>query len=192
VTAELVRSGRYGRPIAASFRRFTALPGWSPDSWFADESRSGGQPLDLHIHDTDYVHYLFGMPKQVSSVADAGQTYISTQFRYGDGPAVVAESTWRMAPSFSFEMSFVMVLEGATILYDLTRAPAFRVLPAQGEPYTPEVPSGDGYSRQVEHFVRTIRGEKIEPVITPEQARETIRLVLAEKEAARTGQAVSL
>src|SRR5262249_19440684 len=44
VTAELVRSGRYGRPIAASFRRFTALPGWSPDSWFADESRSGGQP----------------------------------------------------------------------------------------------------------------------------------------------------
>ncbi len=192
VSRDLVRSGDYGKVIAASLRRYSALPGWSPDSWFADESRSGGQPLDLHIHDTDYIHFLFGMPKSVASVADPTQGYISTQFHYEDGPAVVAESTWRMAPSFAFEMSFNMVLEGATILYDLTRTPNFRVLPASGGSFIPDLPPGDGYSRQVEHFTQVITGESVETIITPEQARETIRLVLAEKEAARDGRPVRL
>ncbi|MFO0956476.1 MAG: Gfo/Idh/MocA family oxidoreductase [Isosphaeraceae bacterium] len=110
VARDLIRGGRYGKLVAASFRRYSAMPGWSPDSWFADESRSGGQPLDLHIHDTDYVHFLAGMPESVSSMADPAQTYIATQYRYPDGPSIVAESTWRMAPGFSFEMSFAMVL----------------------------------------------------------------------------------
>src|SRR5262249_52886418 len=120
VTRQIIRDGRYGKVIAASFRRFTAMPTWSPDSWFADEKRSGGQPLDLHIHDSDYVHHVFGLPAAVCSTADEPQSYISTQYHYLGGPSVVAESTWRMAPAFGFEMSFVVILEGATILYDCT------------------------------------------------------------------------
>lgn len=192
VTRELIKSGLHGKPVAASFRRFTALPTWSPDSWFADEKRSGGQPLDLHIHDTDYVHHVFGMPSAVNSVADEAQTYISTQYHYDNGPAVVAESTWRMAPAFGFEMSFVVVLERATILFDSTRSPAFRVCPAEGPAFTPEVPAGDGYSREVEHFARAAAGEAVEPVITAHDARETIRLIFAEKQAAREGRRVAL
>jgi predicted dehydrogenase len=192
VTRQLIQGGQYGKPIAASLRRFTAMPGWSPDSWFADESRSGGQPLDLHIHDTDYIHHVFGMPEAVSSVADGPQTYISTQFFYENGPAVVAESTWRMAPAFVFEMSFVVVLERATVLYNSSNTPALRVLTADGQPPSIELPPGDGYSREVEHFVRTVRDEDVEPIITPQDARETIRLVLAEKQSARAGQRISL
>jgi predicted dehydrogenase len=192
VTRQLIQSGQHGRPIAASFRRFTAMPAWSPDSWFADEKRSGGQPLDLHIHDADYVHHVFGLPAAVSSVADGPQSYISTHYHYDDGPAVAAESTWRMAPAFGFEMSFVVVLERATILFDSTRTPAFRVLPAEAAAFTPEVPSGDGYSREVDHFARAIAGKPVEPVITPVEARDTIRLVLAEKQSAREGRRVAL
>lgn len=192
VTRDMVQSGKYGRVIAASFRRFSATPTWSPDNWFADEQRSGGQPMDLHIHDSDYVHYLFGLPAAVASTADPHQSYISTQYVYPDGKAVVAESTWRMAPSFGFEMSFVIVLEKATILYDCTRTPAFRVCPADGPAFTPEVPAGDGYVREIEHFVKAVSGVPVEPVVTPEQSRETIRLILAEKTSAREGRRVSL
>ena len=192
VTRNLVLSGTYGRVIAATFRRFSAPPTWNPDNWFADEQRSGGQPMDLHIHDSDYVHYLFGMPAAVSSTADAHQSYISTQYHYPDDKAVVAESTWRMAPSFGFEMSFVIVLERATILYDCTRKPAFRVCPAEGSAFTPEVPAGDGYQREIEHFVRAVSGQQVEPIVTPEQSRETIRLVLGEKTSAREGKRIAL
>ncbi len=132
------------------------------------------------------------MPASVRSTADPSQSYISTQYGYPEGPSVVAESSWRMAPSWGFEMSFVVILEKATIAFDLTRTPAFRVLPAEGEPFTPEVPGGDGYSHEVEHFARVLDGEPVEPVITPEQARDTIRLVLAEKQSAREGKHVDL
>lgn len=192
VARDLVRSGEYGKPIAATFRRFSTAPNWSPDNWFSDESRSGGQPLDLHIHDTDYIHHLFGMPAAVSSIADPPQAYISSQYFYPGGPAVVAESTWRMAPTFGFEMSFNIVLEKATIAFDCTRAPAYRVCPAEGEPFTPELPPGDGYTREIDHFARVVAGEKLEPVVTAFQSRETVRLVLAEKESAREGRRVAL
>jgi len=192
VTRQLIQGGLFGRTIAASFRRYTAMPAWSPDSWFADETRSGGQPLDLHIHDTDYIHHVFGLPVTVSSVADGPQTYISTHYHYNDGPAVVAESTWRMAPAFGFEMSFVVALERATILFNSSNTPSFRVLQTDGPRPIPEIPPGDGYSREIEHFARAVAGETIEPIITPEQARDTIRLVLAEKQSAREGRSISL
>jgi predicted dehydrogenase len=185
VTRDLVRSQQYGRVISASFRRFSALPSWSPDNWFADEARSGGQPLDLHIHDSDFVHDLFGMPESVSSVADGPLSYIATQYRYPGGPAVVAEGTWRMSTSFGFEMSFVIVLEHAVIVLDSTRTPSFRVCPAEGEAFTPDIPPGDGYTREIEYFARQVAGETVEPVVTPEQSRDTVRLVLAEKRSAR-------
>ena len=73
VTRQLIQGGLFGRTTAASFRRYTAMPAWSPDSWFADEKRSGGQPLDLHIHDTDCLHHVFGLPAMVSSLADGPQ-----------------------------------------------------------------------------------------------------------------------
>ncbi len=188
----LIQSGLFGRPIGASFRRYTSMPAWSPDSWFADESRSGGQPLDLHIHDTDYIHHVFGLPTAVSSVGDAPQTYISTQYHYPNGPAIVAESTWRMAPTFGFEMSFVVVLEQATILYNSSSTPAIRVLTTETAPPLLEVPEGDGYQREIEHFARVVAGENVEPIITPEQARDTIRLVLAEKQSAREGRKIAI
>jgi predicted dehydrogenase len=185
VARDLVRSGRYGKLVAASFRRYSTQPTWSPDNWFADEQRSGGQALDLHIHDADYIHHLLGLPDFVSSIADPAMGYISSQYHYGDGTAVTAESCWRMAPTFGFEMSFVMVLERATITFDCTRTPAFRVCPNEGEAFTPELPPGDGYSREIAHFLQAITGPPVEPVVTPWQSRETIRLVLAEKESAR-------
>ena len=54
------------------------------------------------------------------------------------------------------------------------------------------LPPGDGYSRQIEHFAALVRGEPVEPIITPRDARETIRLVLAEKQSAREGRPVAL
>ena len=168
------------------------MPAWSPDSWFADEKRSGGQPLDLHIHDTDYIHHVFGMPAAVSSVADGPQTYISTQYHYDDGPAVVAESTWRMAPAFGFEMSFVVVLERATILFDSTQYPGVPRLPGRRPAVHARGPPGDGYSREVEHFARAVAGEKVEPIITPSMPARPSGWSLPRSKSAREGRSISL
>ncbi|MBN1845952.1 MAG: Gfo/Idh/MocA family oxidoreductase [Sedimentisphaerales bacterium] len=191
----LVRQGRYGRLLAASFRRLGSPPAWG-QGWFFDETRSGGMVLDLHIHDTDYVQYLLGLPQAVQSYGmrnAAGSTiHIVTHYFYPDGPLVTAEGGWAMTESFGFEMSFNLVLEKASIIYDCTRGPSLRICPADEPAPAPPAPSPDGYVRQVDHFVRRIRREDVEPVITLEQSRDSVAMIEAEKISLRTNNKVSL
>lgn len=193
---ELVDGGAYGKVVAATFQRLGSPPGWSLDNWFVDESRSGGVALDLHIHDTDFVQYLFGLPEAVCSHGAAGPrgqlVHIVTQYIYGDDRVVTAEGGWGMTAGFGFEMSFNLVLEKATIVYDLTREPAFRVCPADGEACTPEVSSQDGYIRQIDHFARSIQGQTVPPVITLEQSRDSVKIVEAEKKSIRRRERVTV
>jgi len=194
-TKEIIDSGKYGKVIAASFRRLGSVPTWSADNWFLDEQRSGGVALDLHIHDSDYIQHLFGMPKAVYStgakVPGGGLAHISTQYIY-DGIAVTAEGGWAMTPSFGFEMSFHLALERASIIYDLTRNPMFKLCPAAGKPFTPKVAEGDGWLLQIKYFAKLIAGAELEVVTTLEQSRDSVKIVAAEKESIKKGQIVKI
>jgi predicted dehydrogenase len=193
---EIIDSGEYGKVIAGMFQRLGAAPTWSIDNWFLDEKRSGGMTLDRHIHDTDYVQYLVGMPRAVCSFGAKGPAgglvHIVTQYLYDNDTVVTAEGGWAMMPAFGFEMSFNIVLEKATLVYDLTREPAFRVCPAEGEAFTPEVEKGDGWFLQIAHFAKAISGEKVEPITTLQDSMNSVRIVEAEKESASKGQKVSI
>jgi len=193
---EIVAGGEYGKVIVATFQRLGSAPNWAADDWFADERRSGGMALDLHIHDTDFVQYLFGMPRAVCSFGAKGVegqlVHIVTQYVYDDVKVVTAEGSWAMMPAFGFEMSFGIVLEKATLVYDLTREPRFKVCPADGEAFAPEVEEGDGYSLEIAHFAKKIRAEETETVTTLEQSRDSVRIVEAEKESVKKGEQVSL
>ena len=187
VTRQLIQGGLFGRTIAASFRRYTAMPAWSPDSWFADEKRSGGQPLDLHIHDTDYVHHVFGLPASVTSVAD-GPADLHLD------PVPLPERAGRGCREHLADGPRVRLrdeLRGGSRAGDdpVQLEPVPRLPHPSGRRPAADTrdPPGDGYSREIEHFARAVAGETVEPIITPEQARETIRLVLAEKQSAREG-----
>jgi len=190
---EIIDSGEYGKVIAGTFQRLGSAPTWSIDNWFADEQRSGGVALDLHIHDTDFVQYLFGMPKAVCSTGGKSPggslVHISTQYIYDNDTAITAEGGWAMTPAFGFEMSFNIMLEKATLVYDLTREPAFRICPAEGEAFTPEVEEGDGWFLQIAHFAKAASGEKVEPITTLEESMNSVKIVEA---SASMGQRVSI
>jgi predicted dehydrogenase len=193
---EIIDGGEYGKVVAAVFQRLGAAPSWSEDNWFLDECRSGGVTLDLHIHDTDYVHYLFGMPKAVLSNkatgAGGGTAHIVTQYLYDDGKLVSAEGGWSLMPSFGFEMSFNIMLEKATIVYDCTRKPALKVCTREGETLEPELEKDDGYVREMAYFVKLIKGEKVEEIITLEQSRDSVKIIEAEKKSAEKCEKVVL
>lgn len=195
-TKERIDSGEYGKVLAASFSRLSFPPSWSADSWFMDETKSGGVGYDLHIHDTDYIHYLFGMPASVSSTGVngpwGGLGQISTRYDFGNEMSIEADGSWIMSDSFGFEMSFKIVMEKATIIYDCTRQPAFQVCPSGGEKFTPEVAEGDGYLQEINHFISVIGGEEVPAVITPEQSRDSIKIINAELESIKTGERVAL
>lgn len=193
---EIVEGGEYGGVVAATFQRLGSRPVWAWDNWLADERRSGGMALDLHIHDTDFVQHLFGVPRAVQSFGAKGAggqlVHIVTEYLYDDGKVVTAEGSWGMTASFGFEMSFNIVLEKATLVYDLTRQPTLRVCPAECEASAADLPEGDGYLLEIAHFAKRIRGERTEEVITLGQSRESVRIVEAEKESVAKGRPISL
>jgi predicted dehydrogenase len=80
---DVLDSGTYGALRGAHFKRVISRPDWSGDNWFADPSKTGGAVVDLHIHDTDFIHYLVGQPSAVwstGSVSERGQVdYLVTE-----------------------------------------------------------------------------------------------------------------
>jgi predicted dehydrogenase len=192
---EIIDSKKYGKVIAASFQRLGAAPTWSADNWLLDEKRSGGVALDLHIHDTDFVQYLFGMPDSVHSSgvknSRGNLVHIVTQYNY-ENILVTAEGGWTMMPSFGFQMSFNIAMEKATLVYDLTRNPTLRLCPLGEDALTPQFQEGDGWLLEVEHFAKAIRGEKVEPIITLAQSRNSVRIVQAEKKSIMQNEVVRI
>lgn len=193
---KLVDSGKYGKVIAASFRRFSAPPGWGKGkSWFSDEGKSGGVALDLHIHDTDIVNYLFGVPKSVTSSAafskDGSMQYISTLYDVG-GAAVTAEGSWAMTPTLGFEASYIVTFEKAVVVLDGKREKPLCVYPVKGEPLVPKLAAGDGYEYEIQWFMDVLCGKTVPRVTTPEQSRDSVRIVDAEKKSAKSGKTVRI
>jgi predicted dehydrogenase len=193
---QIVDSGRYGEVLAASLRRISAVPGWSWKNWLINRGRSGGAIIDLHIHDADFIQYLFGLPSAVRSQATKGPSggfdYVATQYVYKGQKVVTAEGGFVMSAGFAFEMSFNIILEKATIAYDCTRTPAFCVYPAKGKRIIPKVDKGDGWSREITHFVKKISGKKVPEIISPHDSLNAVKIVLAEKQSAETKKEVRI
>ena len=193
---EIVDSGRYGDVRTASFRRVSPVPGWSWKNWLIHAKQSGGAIMDLHIHDTDYIQYLFGLPGAVRSEAVIGPSggfdYVTTQYVYGNSKVVSAEGGFVMSPDFKFEMSFVISLKKATIVYDCRHTPSLQVCLAGGGCLTPKIESGDGWSREISHFVKKVKGTKVPQIISPVDSLNAVKTILAEKQSAESKKEVAV
>ncbi|MGD7652638.1 MAG: Gfo/Idh/MocA family protein [Verrucomicrobiales bacterium] len=176
---ESADAGSFGRIVAAEFERLSAAPAWSGDSWFADPAKSGGIALDLHVHDLDFINYLLGKPAKVESrkvpMASGMTGHVQTWLSYPDNLTVSATASWLMPQSFPFRMAFKAVFEKAAVVFEGGK---LTVYPGEGEPFTPELQDGDGYQNEVAHFAELISGRADKPVITPEQAAESVRMAL--------------
>ena len=191
---EIILSGKYGRVLTARFCRLSPLPAWSWQNWLQDDSKSGRAALDLHIHDADFVQYLFGKPKAVLSLGGGlvkkGYDHITTSYEYDGGRFVTAEGAWEYAPSFPFSMTFSIAMEGATL--EMTRDLALAVCPMKGKAQPVKVPKGDGYEYELKHFAECIRRNADSDVIPPESALHSVQLVEAEIASAQSRKPVAV
>jgi len=170
---QAVDGGEYGDVRVAGFSRLTYAPGWDDNAWLSDPAKSGGLALDLHIHDLDFIQYLFGAPAGIRSVCTANR-HIQTQLDYGDR-AVSATASWMMPKSFGFKMAFSILFEDAALVFNGTTLKLYR---GDQDPIEPKLPEGDGYRREIEHFAGLVSGTISDPAITPEQACESVRMAL--------------
>lgn len=185
-----IEAGSFGKVLAASFRRLSAKPTWGWQGWFADEARSGGALLDLHIHDIDIVRWFFGAPTAVTSRASS-LGHVQTLYEYPQGPAVAAEGGWLCEASFPFEMAYLIVCERGTMEFSSRRSPALLVYEG-GTSRAPELERADAYAAELAYFVSCVRKGVRPEAISPEDAREAVRLAELEARSAAEGRRIAL
>jgi predicted dehydrogenase len=193
---EMIDDGRYGKVTSATLTRLSPRPGWTWENWILDESRSGGAPLDLHIHDADTVQWFFGRPERVTAVgAEEAKAmgHITAAYHWADGPAVVAEGGWDYPASFPFRMEASLVFEKAAVEFSTRTSPTLAVYEEGAEePVHPDVPEADGYTEELRYVVGCVDRGETPDRLPVEEAASAVALVAAEMQAARSGEAVTL
>lgn len=197
VVKDIIDKKTYGRVYSATFRRVSPTPVWGWKNWLQKHKLSGGAAIDLHIHDIDFINYLFGKPRSVSAVGmtktSGGVDHIVCNYTFRrKNLQVTAEGGWAMHPTFPFSMAFTIVCEKATIDYSSAKSPTLTIHTAEGKTLTPKVPAGDGYSREIDYFLDCIRKGEKPTRVTAEEARDALRVAWAEIRSVRTGRRVPL
>lgn len=205
----VAESGKYGALKTYSCLRRMAVPMYNWQLWTHDESRAGGVPFEGQIHDVDFMRYLMGEPKSVTAVGIRNETGIAKiwgGFVYDGGRCATVEGSWGYTPEYPFQHGYVAVFEEAVLDYALHREPELRLyIPGKEmegvKMAVSEVGKADaggnisdlgGYFKEIEYFAGCVAKGEMPTVTTPRDARESIRVLLAEVDAMDTGGAVKL
>ena len=206
---QTAESGCLGKLVSLKMSRVSARPGWAANNWYLDSSQSGGAALDLHLHDTDFIHYLLGKPAKVyaSGVKDGyGWRQIASQYIYDKGPLVFADGAWYNAEKYEFRMSYAAEFEEGLLDFDSARETGLLFFPKNGEKETvslPPVPETKpveginvtnlgGYLLQDSYFLECINQGKSAGIAPFSAGRDAIAIVEAEIQSAERGEPVQL
>lgn len=171
---------RYGCVLGATFLR----QGSGPPGWYRNGEMSGGALLDLHIHDTDFVCYLFGTPLSVSSRGYRAHTgaydHVSTHYIYDDVPLVTADGGWSFAAPYPFRMRYTVSFEnGITADYDLARTePLITYDGDKGEAIS--CAATDGWFEELRYFIDCVARGLPPTIVTADNAVRAVRVIEAE------------
>jgi predicted dehydrogenase len=191
---QVVEEKTFGRILTARFRRMSEMPTWSKQGTYTAAADLGGALFDLHIHDTDFVQFLFGRPKGVFSTGieqpGGAVDHVVTQYLYPGGPAVYAEGGWLLPQGF--QMSYTLHCERATLDFDLGRGPdAMQVSEAGQAPRFIRYDGPDGYGEEVHYVVECIKNGQRPQIVTARDGLAALEICEAEERSVKTGQFVT-
>ena len=189
---ELYQSGKLGKLRSATFTRLSpSIAGNAWKNWFMDGRLSGGALLDLHLHDADAVRFFFGRPQTVTAFgtscrsSDGAMDHVITNYDFGDGTLVAAEGGWAAAKGVPFEMSFQIICEKATILFN---AAGFKIYYENGrveapKPANPALPTG--WHEELDYFLGCVqKNQRPDKFITMDEMLDSMKIITAEQQSA--------
>jgi UDP-N-acetylglucosamine 3-dehydrogenase len=194
---EVVTSGALGEPLAVFASRRSA-PYWSPEQ---PAQQVYAEPvIELGHFDFDFLNWLLGLPSAVlgTGVADARGSaeyaFVSLEF---ERARALVEVSAIMPRSYPFSTSLRVVCEGGALetTFRLVEGPENTLTryPPDGSPEVLDIPRHDPYQQECTYFVRCVRGEADPSLLSPEAARDALRVALAARDSvARGGERVPL
>lgn len=193
---EVVRSGTYGKLLAAHFKRVISRPDWSAD--IGDAAKTGGPAVDLHIHDTHFIGLLCGVPQRVTStgVVEHGVVqHLTTSYDFGSGgPSVTCTSGALAMSGRPFVHGYELYLERATFMYEAGTCPLTRITAGKSE--VVELPGGGdpitAFTEEIQAAVDGVRTGTMPGLLSGQLARDALVMCHRECDSVLSGQTVAM
>lgn len=188
---DVIESGEFGSLLRLDMRRNGALP---KAEWYRDFAKSGGALLDLHLHDTDYINSVFGVPESVHTYGIARDTGgvddLMTAYTYKDGPIINSEGSWCKG---AWHTSTIGVFQNATVeLNGPAEASVYFLDEKKPEKVKFRKSLHNPYFNEIAYFASCVRNGEDITVCTPESTLDSILIAEAEEKSARTMKSVKL
>ena len=197
--------GDFGDIKMVYANRLAQHPNWT--QWHKDPANSGGGLFDLHLHDIDITMFMFGGVKSAYALGWQSETgcynHIVSSLKFVNGVRAVVECSMEMTKNYPFTMTFRLVGETRTAEYIMRAGSNIENIASSWrdlflfENSSPPVKIDidlkiDAYQQELDYFTACV--EKGEPtqIITPEQSREGLRVIVAIKESIDTGRVIEL
>lgn len=189
---QAIENETYGKVLAARFRRVSEMPRWSKHFRGAE---SGGALLDLHIHDADFVQFLFDRPVSVFATGrsrfSGAIDHVVAQYHVAGGAVVHAEGSWLMTRGHGFNMAYTVNFEKATADYDLARGMAALRLYEEGHlPRVLKCKGLDAYVGELTYMANCILRGKPPTIVTAEDGLNAVKICETEGRSIQAGQVV--
>jgi predicted dehydrogenase len=178
---ELITSGELGKPVHAHLARTGALPAWSSEGWLMNPKASGGI-LDMHIHDVDIALWWFGRPQTISATGYVDgdlPRIIDAIWRFPDPLTVHLHSAWDRNGG-PFRHAFKVVLERATLSYDLLTNPESLRIFENGKERALAMEQNVAYQAELDEFAKAIAAGEPMRRIAPAESRAAVEIGLEE------------
>lgn len=193
---DLIQGGAIGQPAVVRMSRQATT---SAVGWRTDLATSGGAPLELGVHDFDWLLWTCGPAERVYSRAisrdgHSAPDYALTTIRLQSGAIAHVESA--LVRVSGFRTHGEIAGDQGLLSYDSDETAALRMQLRENRA-APIAPRATRYApddpvvSQLRHFCRCILGQET-PLITPQEALAALRVSLAALESAQSGRAVTM
>lgn len=184
----VIETGELGKPVHIIMRRLSPVPRWSYRDWLVDTAQSGGVPLDLSIHDLDFVYSVFGEPKDVRATYRSYRgkggfglnDYICSELIYDDMSVSVTGAQYNADPPFAaefsafFENGFIELKGGKlyrcgeeVVLEETVKSEATGI----------NISSSSAYTDEIAYFAGCIERDEAPVFVTTESSAGSVKLV---------------
>ncbi|MEQ1822598.1 MAG: Gfo/Idh/MocA family oxidoreductase [Fimbriimonadaceae bacterium] len=185
-----IDEGNLGDLLSINLSRTCEFPYWSSENWLADEKLSGGAALDLHIHDSDFAHYILGKPDSISSfgtIDATGPCHVFTMLTKGKIVAHL-EGGWNLPHHVPFKMSFraifergAMIMDGGPLtVYEVDKDPVIPEFPRMEAAGGGNISDLGGYYHELKYFADSLEAGRPFEIVTAQSSKDSLELTLEE------------
>ncbi len=192
-----IDAGEIGTPGTLRAERLSPPPTYGTRSWFGDKDQSGGVLLDMAIHDFDFLRWVVGDVERVfTRTAEWDDGHLNQHavvlLRFEDGTVGHVEASWGYPDGSPFTTTYEFAGDDGLLEFDSREENSLRISGVADGAHVPQSPLATSpYTLELQHFVDCVESGS-DPDITPDDAREAVRIALAAIESGETGEPVTV